>query len=138
MKLTPKEARAAWVKALRSGEYTQGEGHLRISGNGNANMTDKHCCLGVACDVFQKIEGKGQWKNEGFEAATYDYSVCYLPAGVTDWLGLASHSGATTKTQNSFSTAFSLIGMNDEDHATFDDIAKVIEDNGIMLKEDAS
>jgi len=33
-----------WVQALRSGEYKQGKGALRVN--------DRFCCLGVACDIF--------------------------------------------------------------------------------------
>lgn len=36
----------AWVKALRSGRYKQGKGQL--------NALGRHCCLGVACDIFAK------------------------------------------------------------------------------------
>ena len=39
------ELKAAWVKALRSGEYRQGKGWLRRDGT--------HCCLGVLCEITQ-------------------------------------------------------------------------------------
>lgn len=39
----PKLFTDKWVKALRSGEYTQG--HFRLCQNG------KYCCLGVACNI---------------------------------------------------------------------------------------
>ena len=47
-KLTPK-VKKAWVGALRSGNYDQIEGYLRL-GNG-------YCCLGVLCDL-----GSGKWR----------------------------------------------------------------------------
>ncbi len=37
-----KKFKKAWVKALRSGEYKQGDGHLFNS------HTETYCCLGVA------------------------------------------------------------------------------------------
>lgn len=43
MKPTKKDIKK-WCKALRSGEYKQGYGHLQTSSG--------YCCLGVACDVF--------------------------------------------------------------------------------------
>ena len=43
----------AWVDALRSGGYAQGIGSLKFDG--------KFCCLGVACDLFMKSEGRGVW-----------------------------------------------------------------------------
>ena len=45
------ELKARWVKALRSGEYQQGNGQLRSE--------DCFCCLGVLCDL---IDPNG-WKN---------------------------------------------------------------------------
>lgn len=40
--MTPK-LKAKWLAALRSGNYTQGQGVL--------NKDNKMCCLGVLCDV---------------------------------------------------------------------------------------
>ena len=39
-----KSLRNRWVKALRSGKYTQGQGKLR-------NVDNQFCCLGVLADV---------------------------------------------------------------------------------------
>lgn len=36
-----------WVEALRSGEYEQGRGRLRVTDNAG----DSFCCLGVACEI---------------------------------------------------------------------------------------
>jgi hypothetical protein len=44
--------KAAWVKALRSGEYEQGYHRLRHN--------DTFCCLGVLCDIL-KSEINGKW-----------------------------------------------------------------------------
>jgi hypothetical protein len=41
------EIKQAWVKALRSGEYTQGLQQLKTN-------TDRFCCLGVLCDLACK------------------------------------------------------------------------------------
>ena len=50
------EIKAAWIAALRSGEYKQGRQRLRRTGVG-------HCCLGVICDVYSKLTGgAGQWE----------------------------------------------------------------------------
>lgn len=45
MKLGPKQQ--AWVDALRSGKYVQGQGALIQERAGYA----QYCCLGVACEV---------------------------------------------------------------------------------------
>lgn len=46
--------KARWVKALRSGDYTQGNGALLDDG--------KHCCLGVLCEV-QRPKGS-DWRDD--------------------------------------------------------------------------
>jgi len=38
-----------WVKALRSGEYKQGQSYLR-------SRDSKFCCLGVLCDLTNRID----------------------------------------------------------------------------------
>lgn len=47
------ELKENWIKALRSGKYTQTSNHLRVN--------DGYCCLGVLCDVLdpKKWGGKG-------------------------------------------------------------------------------
>lgn len=42
-----KKLKTKWLKALRSGKYTQGKGALRTADN-------KFCCLGVLVDVMDK------------------------------------------------------------------------------------
>lgn len=41
-----------WVAALRSGNYKQGKGRLRTSGENGKQ--DEFCCLGVWCDLRSK------------------------------------------------------------------------------------
>lgn len=93
------EKKAAWVKALRSGEYKQAHGRLRDG--------DSFCCLGVYCDI---------------RGATWD-------CGAASWCGRASRNlslpdglrgevGAEAQEDLSF--------MNDNGK-TFDDIAEWIE-----------
>lgn len=49
------EVKQAWLQALRSGEYKQG--------NGNLHKGDAFCCLGVLCDIAAK-QGIGKWMYE--------------------------------------------------------------------------
>lgn len=42
-----KQLRDEWVKALRSGEYAQGKGTLQFGSS--------FCCMGVLCEVAEKI-----------------------------------------------------------------------------------
>lgn len=45
--------KAAWVAALRSGEYKQAVGQLKAG--------DGHCCLGVLCDLYAKEHAIANW-----------------------------------------------------------------------------
>jgi hypothetical protein len=120
-----KEARQLWINALRSGEFKQGEGSLRRA-NG------ERCCLGVACDVFARTEGRGRWMVDAGRPGMVHFIVYNedghpiasnsgtLPEPVQQWLGLADDSGY----RNSGS---SLVSDNDLFHKTFDEIADIVE-----------
>jgi hypothetical protein len=97
-----KKMKDAWVKALRSGEYVQGQGRLRKG--------DDFFCLGVACDLF--IDG--WW--EDFGGDSYEIrGACALPP-------LYLHAAM----EESGLLAGRLAVANDEG-ALFDDIADTIE-----------
>lgn len=99
--------KAKWLKALRSGKYSQTNGHLR-DGNG-------HCCLGVAHDLL--VNGK---------AATWDDPT---------WSGKEAHRGDLLGKQQLAILGFTddtqktLATLNDDDGATFNEIADWIEAN---------
>lgn len=70
-----------WIEALRSGKYEQGTAYLR--------KNDRHCCLGVLCD----ISGLGEWKEDGLLGGdayvTNSYATSKaLPPAVMEWAGL--------------------------------------------------
>jgi len=46
-----KKVKAAWVAALRSGKYSQGQRHLEYGG--------KYCCLGVLCAITKHKQTYG-------------------------------------------------------------------------------
>ena len=56
-----KEIKEKWLKALRSGEYTQGQGFLKQM----KDNTPQYCCLGILCDIAAK-EGILEWEQEDF------------------------------------------------------------------------
>jgi len=69
-----------WVKALRSGEYTQTQ--TKLCDN------EGHCCLGVLCELYIKdtkrnIKGKGR-----YSFATFDGETELLPSCVMKWAGM--------------------------------------------------
>ena len=65
-----------WVKALRSGKYTQTKN----------NLCDDvgHCCLGVLCELYIK-DTKDNIKSE---SGTFDGQSELLPPIVMEWAGM--------------------------------------------------
>ena len=109
MKLSPKEARSEWVKALRSGKYRQGTHVLR------SPVDETYCCLGVACDLYADLEDNPMAKWEAGSGWMFLGHISTLPNKVVRWLGI---------TRPSFSEHLS--SMNDSGK-TFDEIASHIE-----------
>lgn len=105
------------VRALRSGKYKQGEGHL--------NRHDSFCCLGVLCDLAEK---SGIVKSDyDYNVTTYDNKSCTLPQSVQEWSGIHTELGIFDKssTRSKFK---SLAEMNDN-NVPFKTIANFIERN---------
>lgn len=99
-----------WIAALRSGAYKQGTQWLR---NGN-----EFCCLGVACDLYNKTHKRGlDIRKEGGEYY-FDGSADYLPNKVQKWLGMSTASGEFGSD--------ALVEMNDRGKS-FAEIADLIE-----------
>jgi hypothetical protein len=109
MQLT--EPQKKWLAALRSGQYTQARGSLRLMDETG------HCCLGVACD----ISNLGEWDRSTYRTANpAEYTDhLLLTKAVQDWLGMKNLGGT-------FGDDQSLTRMND-DGTTFSDIADYIE-----------
>lgn len=87
-----KKIKEDWIKALRSGEYSQGNGYLNHLGD--------HCCLGVLCDLYVKA-GLGIWEtyeddkpNEiySFEDGSISESGVLLDS-IKEWAELDSVTG---------------------------------------------
>ena len=118
-----KENIKLWVDALRSNEYEQGTGSLC--------KYNKHCCLGVACEVYQKVVGDlSITKACGYiSAIEYDYESNFLPTKVINWLGLSSKSPISTIPYYDEDTVFkhTYMELNDKLHYSFKQIADVIE-----------
>jgi hypothetical protein len=104
----PKEFAENWVKALRSGEYTQGSNFMFN------NFTNTYCCLGVACEVAGhdlKLKTRDELKVSYISSLHYDDS--------------------SVPTELSFDPEFQgeLVNMNDSGDYSFSDIADWIEEN---------
>ena len=73
-----------WIAALRSGEYKQARGHLRVGSN--------FCCLGVLCNLHAQAHPKIAARQTNPDLYM-GYSGC-LPATVQAWSGMISANGA--------------------------------------------
>lgn len=111
-----------WVQALRSGKYEQATGQLRTveydyTGDEiKIKRATGFCCLGVLCDLAVK-DGGPEWDN--------DSDFCR---------GIYSDDGEPPENFRKFmelddDMVAHLIKMNDDDGATFDEIADEIEFN---------
>lgn len=112
-----------WITALRSGEYKQTRRRLQ----------DKYgyCCLGVATDLYIRETRKARWGASvkcKFHAYEYPDSVDpnagFLPAQVSDWLGIT------------MDRQMDLALMNDAG-STFLDIASVLENYCLAAEKEA-
>ena len=92
-----------WIEALRSGEYRQARGTLRT-------QDGRFCCLGVACE----ISGIDKWEFNG-NSYSYDHNYSGMSARVCDHIGFP------------LSGQGRLIQMNDNQGATFQEIADYLE-----------
>lgn len=108
--MTDEEFRKEWIKALRSGDYKQGESYLRDE--------DRYCCIGVACDIHPEI----RWKEELLTVGSLWNAVTsgdeYNGSGqLSDpyLIGLSDDAQDV------------LIALNDEEGFTFSEIADVLE-----------
>lgn len=131
--------KAMWVEALRSGEYQQCDGRLRMESEDG----EKFCCLGVLTDLYFKANPddpeRSNWDNfafviepslkHGYERP--DRVSDLLPIRVARWAGLPfTHDVGTGKTDvavlvgndNEF-----LADLNDNG-STFSEIARFIEE----------
>ena len=128
--MSTKEARALWVKALRSGEYKQARGQLR--------KEDTYCCLGVACDLYGKhVLKEDRWKP--FKDSPLSYTFLgqggALPRQVVKWLGLKRSC-----TFGHLKDCTTLMQVNDDpkNEEGFNGIADLIEKGALVLEEEES
>jgi hypothetical protein len=115
--MTPKEVRAKWVAALRSGKYKQGKYSLRSN-------YDNYCCLGVLCELAAQ-EGIAKRTGGTHENFRYDDHNTNLPESVIRWAGLSDRSGGYVK--DDVNNPTSLMSDNDGHHKDFNEIADIIE-----------
>ena len=120
-----------WVAALRSGDYYQTDNTLTKLPKGDDPI--RHCCLGVACDLYKQEHPDFPTVDEGsyrsYSVSPEDYDPIHnhgddavLPLVVQQWLGLNTDLGSfRDEDENN-----SLTSLNDAG-VTFEGIADVIE-----------
>ena len=106
----PKHFKTKWIKALRSGEYIQGQAQLENN--------KKYCCLGVACKISDPqldISGRGLITKSHFGDLIETLKIPKLLIGTID------------KSSNDFNIVVTtLVKMNDIGKS-FDEISTWIE-----------
>lgn len=110
------EIKKLWVEALRSGEYAQTGGELRVA--------NKFCCLGVLCDIYKKEKNDGEW-DEGTFVIGEERECSILPSVVWRWAELSDFN-PNIFGQSQDGEQLNLAVLND-DNVPFDLIAAIIE-----------
>lgn len=90
------------ITLLESGEFTQGTGTLRRQETPEGPVL--HCCLGVACEMFRRETGLGEWQVSKHHDARSVFVAYYdaegrryasetgLPLPVAEWFGFMATS----------------------------------------------
>jgi len=123
-----------WLKALRSDEYEQTTGKLRIADTTSIG----YCCLGVLCDLYQKDTGRGEWEQQGIEGWFVDEDEfgkvqdnVELISTVAKWAGLDRDPTIpfTYKTNNGSESDGdkTYLALLNDNGCTFNQMADIIE-----------
>ena len=113
------EIKKLWTDALTSGEFKQGI-------NGLLREEDRHCCLGVLCELHRRaFPGGEQWVLCGYsnvQCAGYGGEISFLPDNVAQWAELPENNpGVWIEDSDTC-----LSDLNDAG-SSFAEIAKIIE-----------
>jgi hypothetical protein len=116
--------KAAWVKALRSGNYKQGQNKLYANEPG-ANRAS-YCCLGVLCRVIERSEDPEHEKLQKLVDAWRDQSTVHeVSEKLCAGFGLARR----LKADVAETVEARLIWINDANGASFRKIADWVEEH---------
>jgi hypothetical protein len=129
-----------WVDALRSGDYPQAHRtlyrHTSPAGGYDAEDEDLssvgYCCLGVLCDLAVK-NGVDVKVRSAVTDTYYDNMGAFPPGKVVEWAGLADENPLVTVIRErpgedtTYETESRLSDLNDEEKASFAEIADLIE-----------
>jgi hypothetical protein len=123
--------RDKWLKALRSGEFTQGKRELRCINN---NGIVEYCCLGVISSLQGRL--KDCWGNPidpSFQGTVCDFGEEYYSKTIlaednplAPFIGGSGFFPSSVTVEFNGATSFSLASLNDAG-ASFTEIAQIIE-----------
>lgn len=120
------DIKAAWIAALRSGDYSQTRCVLQNS--------EGYCCLGVLCELHENATSSSLWDRTEETEFLYDSTSGLLPKSVVEWAGF--QEGCLGKTDDGYDVLLpsifsfrrsSLSYLNDSCR-DFKEIADCIED----------
>ncbi len=126
------EVKEKWLAALRSGNYTQAQGRLRVG--------DSFCCLGVLCDLAIADGVAIRWGEEvawgegivpivprEYPEGEDLLNLSVLPDIVIEWAGLPEYTGnPDLRYEYQDENRVALAVLNDNGF-TFEQIADLIE-----------
>lgn len=115
--------KAAWVAALRSGEYTQGFGKLVRQDPVTGGLC--HCVMGVLCELAVKADVGVFLHAEvnGYKVFKYNGSRFLSPLLVNQWAGIAD-GGLRLNHEGS---AKFVMALNDNKQLSFSVLADILE-----------
>src|SRR6266404_6801465 len=115
-----------WVKALRSGKYSQCTGSLSKE---SPDDEVSYCCLGVLCEISEqgKWVPEGYREGKGYGATRKEAAHCegQLPSTVVKWAGLKTDDGFFGTNRKTDANK-ELATLNDEGRS-FKQLANLIE-----------
>lgn len=120
-KLDP-DFKAAWLAALRSGNYRQGKFKLRKPDDRDPD-TQLFCCLGVACDITGEPTAELALPLRSSVAKWYDCDEELLPCDGEFTLTVKASAFAVT-----FNDAETDLAALNDDGLSFSKIANIIEE----------
>lgn len=146
-----------WVAALRSGEYEQGEGALKLHQEFDPSKSEfgdwvplakpQFCCLGVLCDLAEQKGITTSRPDPRGANVAYESASGLPPESVENWAGVrawevtwpddipsknvqpdcAPDCEICAQDQPPVPAKIGLASLNDNHHYTFNQIADVIE-----------
>lgn len=141
-KMNP-EIKALWVAALKSGEYKQAHGYLKVKAS--SEEAAGYCCLGVLCELAAKagldiktgekvvdcgVSGCNTCEDNGRVTYKFDNQESYPPLSVMKWARLPYQNPRVIYGESPSADSageVSLASLNDVDKFDFNQIADIID-----------